>query len=135
MNKIIKLLPLLVIVCIAFPANAKKQEKTITLEDNSQVLGKWKIYAESPTKKKRDRKEVNIQWDFKNNGIIHAIATDTRGRTGQTSINIKYSIKNGMINKQLTPGSQRMEDCKVTKLDDNDMTLHCKFLYFYMKKI
>ncbi len=134
MNKIIKLLPLLAIVFTSFPANAKKPEKTIALEDNSQILGKWKIYAESPTRKKKDRKNVNIQWDFQSNGTLHATATDTRGRTGQTSISITYSIENGMIKKQVMPGSQRTENCKVTKLEDDDMTLHCQFLYFYMKK-
>jgi len=134
MKKIIKLLPLLAIVFIALPANAKKQEKTIALEDNSQILGKWSIYAESPTRKKRDRKEVTIQWEFKNNGIIHAIATDTRGRTGMTNINIKYSIENGVIRKQAIAGGSRYENCKVTKLEGDDMTLHCPFLYFYMKK-
>ncbi len=134
MKKIITLLPLLIISLIAFPVNAKKPEKKIELEDNSQILGKWKIYAESPTRKKKDRKNVNIQWEFKNNGMIHAIATDTRGRTGQTSINIKYSIEDGFIKKQVMPGSQRTENCKVTKLEGDDMTLHCQFLYFYMKK-
>lgn len=134
MKKIITLLPLLAIVFIAFPVNAKKAEKYIELEDNSQILGKWKIYAESPSRKKRDRKDVNIQWEFKNNGIIHAIATDTRGRTGETSINIKYSIENGAIKKQAIAGGSRYESCKVTKLEGDDMTLKCPFLYFYMKK-
>jgi len=134
MNKTIKLLSLLAIICIAFPANAKKPEQIIELEDNSKILGTWKIYAESATRKKRNRKDVNIQWTFKNNGIIHAVANDTRGRTRETSIDIKYSIENGFIKKQVTPGSQRTENCKVIKLEGDDMTLHCKFLYFYMKK-
>lgn len=134
MKKIIKLIPLLAIVFIALPVHAKKQEQTIKLEDNSKILGKWAIYAESPTKKKKDRKAVNIQWDFQNNGMIHAVATDTRGRTGQTSINIQYSIENGFIKKQASPGSQRFENCKVTELEGDNMTLHCQFLYFYMKK-
>jgi len=134
MNKIIKLLALLTIVFATFPIQAKKPEAKIELKDNAQLLGKWKIYAESPTRRKKDRKQVNIQWDFKNNGIIHAKATDTRGRTGQTSINIKYSIENGFIKKQVSPGTQRTEHCKVTKLEGDNMTLHCKFLYFYMKR-
>jgi len=134
MKKIIKLLPLLAIVFISLPADAKKQDKIIALEDNSQILGTWKIYAESATRKKKDRKEVDIQWEFRNDGIIHAEATDTRGRTGKTSINIKYSIENGAIRKQAIAGSSRYENCKVTKLEGSDMTLKCPFLYFYMKK-
>jgi len=134
MKKIITLLPLLAIVFIAFPVNAKKADKFIELEDNSQLLGTWKIYAESATRKKKDRKEVDIQWEFKNNGIIHAEATDTRGRTGKTSIDIKYSIENGAIKKQAIAGGSRYESCKVTKLEGSDMTLKCPFLYFYMKK-
>jgi len=134
MKKTIKLLPLLALVFIALPVHAKKAEQIIKLEDNSQILGTWKIYAESPSRKKRDRKEVNIQWEFKNNGIIHAIATDTRGRTGMTSIDIKYSIENGAIKKQAIAGGSRYESCKVTKLEGSDMTLKCPFLYFYMKK-
>ena len=44
MKKIIKLLSLAILL-FASSANA---EKTIPLEDNSLILGEWKLYAETP---------------------------------------------------------------------------------------
>lgn len=131
MKKTIKLL-LLSTVFVAFSASAK--EKTIELEDNSRILGKWKITAEAAAKHKT-KTPLNINWDFQKDGILHTWAKDTRNRTGAMSINVKYSIEDGVIKKQSSPGREKYETCKVTDLDEKEMILHCKYLYFFMERI
>ena len=133
MKKKIKLL-LLATVFTAFAANAKEKEKIIELENESAILGKWSLYAETAALHK-EKKAVKIEWDFKKNGILETSAEDTRGRTRKMSINVTYSIENGVIKKQIQPGRQKYEYCKVIKLEGKDMTLHCKYLYFLLKKI
>jgi hypothetical protein len=132
MKKTINIL-LLAAVFTAFAANAKEKEKIIELEDASAILGKWDLYAETAALHK-EKKEVKIQWDFKKNGILETSAEDTRGRTRKMSINVTYSIENGVIKKQIQPGRQKFEYCKVIKLEGKDMTLHCKYLYFLLRK-
>lgn len=133
MKKTIKLI-LLAAVFTAFAANtnAKEKEKHIEIEE-SQILGKWDLYAETAALHK-EKKEVNIQWDFQGKGVLHTSAKDTRNRTGTMSINVEYSIEDGMIKKQMAPGRSKYEYCKVIKLEGKDMTLHCKYLYFLLRK-
>ncbi|NOQ36773.1 MAG: hypothetical protein GQ569_12915 [Methylococcaceae bacterium] len=131
MKKITKLLPLLAVLMGASVAQAA--ETTIELKDNSPILGKWEIYAEAAAMHK-EKKKVNIEWDFRKNGVLHATAKDARARTGTTAIKISYSIKEGAIEKQTAPGRSKYETCRVTKLEGSEMILHCKYLYFFMKK-
>lgn len=130
MKKTIQFL-LLASVFIAASANAK--EKTIALEDNSKILGKWDLTHEAAALHK-EKKKVNIQWDFKKGGVLNTAATDTRARTGAMSINVKYSIEDGAIRKQATPGREKYEMCRAVKLEEKEMILHCKYLYFFLKR-
>jgi len=130
MKKIINLL-LLATVFIASSVNAK--EKTIPLEDNSTILGKWKVTAEAAAMHKT-KTPLNIRWHFKNNGMLLTEATDTRNRTGAMSINVKYSIENGVIKKQSNPGREKYEMCSVVDQAEKSMTLHCKYLYFFLER-
>jgi len=130
MKKTIQLL-LLATAFFAFSANAK--EKTIQLEDNSSILGKWKLTAEAPAKHKA-KTPLSITWEFKQGGVLNTKATDARNRTGAMNINVKYSIEDGAIKKQFKPGIEKYEICRVTDQDAKSMILHCKFLYYFMER-
>jgi len=149
MRKIITSL-ILATAFIASPAQAKEQ--TIELTDNSSLLHKWKVIAESMSLRKQGT-EVDISWEFKKDGTLKTQATDSRARTGKMAINIKYSIEDGVIKKQSKPGSDKYETCSVVdpqgeylkiekrsgkklkiKIEDKHMILHCKYLYYYLEK-
>ena len=53
---------------------------------------------------------------------------------GIKAVNVKYSVEDGVIIKQIQPGRTKTERCKVIKLDDKDMTLHCKYLYYLLRR-
>lgn len=126
-KKNVGIIPLAVIF-LAFSANAE-----IKLKDNSEILGKWKVTAEA-ARLDGEKKEVNIEWDFTNDGILHTKATDTRGRTKEMNIEVKYYVENGAIFKEVSPGRGKYEACHVVEKKDNNMTLKCTFLYFFLTK-
>ena len=128
MKKTIKLF-LLATAFTAFNVNA---EETIKLEDNSKILGKWDMILETPALHKKGKKVEN-SWEFRNNGVLAAISRDPR-LDAKKEVKVKYSIEDGAIKKQLQPGREKYESCKVIKLDKKDMTLHCKFNYYIFKR-
>lgn len=113
----------------AFSAHAE-----VALKDNSEILGKWKLYAEA-TKLEGEQKPVTIEWDFKGNGVLKQTATDSVGRTKEMKIDIKYSVENGEIKKQTKPGKEKYESCKVIEKEGSKMILKCPFLYYFLTKI
>jgi hypothetical protein len=129
MKKIIKLLSL-ASVFMAFTAHA---EEIIKLEDNSRILGKWKIYAETPALHKV-KKEVDNDWHFKKNGTLTAISRDPR-IDAPKEVSVKYSIEDGVIRKQFQPGREKYENCSVVKLEGKDMIIHCSYNYYLMKRL
>lgn len=130
MKKTLQLL-LLATAFFAFSANAK--EKTIPIEDNSSILGDWRLTAEAAAIHKT-KTPLNIHWDFKKNGMLNTYAKDTRNRTGAMNINVKYFIEDGAIKKQIRPGMDKYETCSVVKREKKSMVLHCKYLYFFMER-
>ncbi|MFZ2169180.1 MAG: hypothetical protein WAW61_06025, partial [Methylococcaceae bacterium] len=108
MKRYVKILPLAMLF-FAFSANAE-----VVLKDDSEILGKWKLYAEA-TKLDGEQKPVTIEWEFKEDGVLKQTATDSVGRTGEMKIAIKYSIENGEIKKQTKPGQEKYESCKVVE--------------------
>ncbi|MGZ8095023.1 MAG: hypothetical protein ACXWTH_02855 [Methylosarcina sp.] len=126
-KRYIKIVPLAAIFC-ALSANAE-----IMLKDKSEILGKWNLYAEA-AKLDGEKKNVNIEWDFANDGILHTTATDSLGRTQEMKIAVKYSIEDGMIKKEIAPGRGKYESCKVVDKDDGKMTIKCTFQYFFLTK-
>ncbi|MEY4211523.1 MAG: hypothetical protein RLZ92_1904 [Pseudomonadota bacterium] len=105
----------------------------VTLQDNSKILGKWKVTAESMGLDK-EKKALNVTWDFQSNGTLMTIGEDTLGRTAQMDIPIKYSVENGVIKKQVTPGREKYEDCSVLEMEGSNMILKCKGLFFFMTR-
>ncbi|GAB4257070.1 MAG: hypothetical protein Kow0065_06130 [Methylomicrobium sp.] len=115
-------------IFIAFTANAD-----VALKDNSEIVGKWNLYAESP-KLDGEKKALNVEWEFKNDGILHTKAIDSVGRTQAFEVSLKYSVEDGVIKKQATPGREKYEMCTVVEKSNTDMTLKCKYLYFFLTK-
>ena len=130
MKKSSTLLPMLALVLSASFVHAAEDVK---LKDNSSILGKWNLYAEAPALHK-EKKGVNIIWNFKKDGTIMTSATDTRSRTGKMSIMLKYSVVDGAIKKQSTPGRDKYETCRVIEKKGKEMVLKCKYLYFFLKR-
>lgn len=128
MKKYVKILPVAAFL-FAFSAQAE-----VALKDNSEILGRWKLYAEA-TKLEGEQKPVTIEWDFKGNGILKQTATDSVGRTKEMKIDIKYSVENGEIKKQTKPGKEQYESCKVIEKEGSKMILKCPFLYYFLTKI
>ena len=128
MKKYVKILPLAAFF-LAFSANAD-----VDLKDNTEILGKWKLYAEA-TKLDGEQKNVTIEWDFKDNGVLKQTATDSVGRTKEMKIDIKYAIENGDIKKQTKPGQEKYESCSVVEKEGSKMILKCSFLYYFLTKI
>ena len=130
MKKTIKLLLLATMATVAFSASAK--DTVIKLEDNSRILGKWHLYAETAALHKK-KKMVQSNWHFGKNGILTSTSLDPR-LNAETDVKVKYSIENGVIKKQFQPGREKYEMCKVVKLEGKDMILHCKFNYYLFTK-
>lgn len=128
MKRYIKILPLAAFI-FAFSANAE-----VALKDNSEILGKWKLYAEAP-KLDGEKKTVTVEWDFKADGVLQTTATDSVGRTKEMKIAIKYAVENGEIKKQTVPGREKYESCKVIEKEGSNMVLKCTYLYFFLTKI
>lgn len=114
---------------VALAANAD-----VMLKDQSDIIGAWSVTAEA-TKLDGEKKLLNVQWEFRQDGVLQTKAIDTGGRTKSFEIPLKYSVEGGIIKKQSTPGREKYETCKVIEKDDSDMVLKCTFLYFFLTKI
>jgi uncharacterized protein (TIGR03066 family) len=113
-------------VLAAFSANAE-----IKLQDNSKLLGKWQVTHEALALD-REKKPLHVTWEFQKDGTLVTTGEDARSGIGEMNISIKYSVADGVIKKQLTPGREKYEDCSVVEMDGNAMTLKCKFLYLFL---
>jgi hypothetical protein len=114
---------------VALAANAD-----VMLKDQSEIIGAWNVTAEA-AKLDGDKKLLNVQWDFRTDGVLQTKAIDTGGRTKSFEIPLKYSVEGGMIKKQSTPGREKYESCKVIEKEGSDMIIKCTYLYFFLSKI
>jgi hypothetical protein len=128
MKKYVKILPLAALF-FAFSASAD-----VELKDSSEILGKWKVYAEAQ-KLDGEQKNLTMEWDFKADGILKQTATDSVGRTKEMKIDIKYYIENGDIKKQTKLGQEKYESCNVVEKDGSKMILKCQFMFYFLTKI
>jgi hypothetical protein len=124
-------LGILPVAAIFFALSAQAD---VVLKDESEILGKWKVTAEA-AKLDGEKKTVIVEWDFQSGGVLQTIATDAGGRTNEMHIPIKYRVENGVIKKQVSPGREKFEDCKVIEKNASEMILKCPFLYFFLTKI
>ncbi len=105
----------------------------IRLKDHSEIIGKWTVSAEA-AKLDGEKKQIQVEWDFGADGVLRTTATDSVGRTKEMNIAIKYSVENGEIKKQSTPGREKYETCKVVEKDGNNMVLKCAYLYYFLTR-
>ena len=117
-----------VVLLLSISVNAE-----VLLEDNSEILGKWTLYAEAAQLHK-EKVELFSVWDFTKQGVINTVSEDRFGRTKTLKIDLKYAVEGGVIKKQKSPGREKLETCKVITLDGKEMVLKCPFLYLFFKR-
>jgi len=105
----------------------------VKLADNSKLVGKWQVTAEALALD-REKKKLQVTWEFQKDGTLITTGEDARSGIGEMTIPIKYSVADGLIKKQVTPGREKYEDCAVVEMDEKDMILKCKFLYLFMTR-
>ncbi|WP_340123629.1 hypothetical protein [Methylobacter svalbardensis] len=127
MNRCVKILSL-VAIFFTLSANADVQ-----LKDNSEILGKWDLHDEAVTLTGQ-KKAITQEWDFRADGILMSTASDVSGRISALKIPIKYSVENGEIKKQVAPGREKYESCKVIEKEGSNMILKCAYFFFLTKK-
>jgi len=130
MKKFLKLLPLAALLAIS---SVSAKSKVILLEDNTPILGKWTVYAETAALHKIDNKKLKNKWIFHKDGTLSSFGFDSR-LNGFVEVKVKYDIIDGLIHKQIQPSSPKFEVCKVVKLKDDKMTLKCKYLFYLLKR-
>ncbi len=96
----------------------------------TDLLGQWKVWAESGGKDK-EKKMIDNLWEFKEGNILHTVSKDPR--TSTLDVTVTFEVENGVIKKQKRPGGP-VESCKVEK-EGNEMTVVCSGLYLFMKKV
>lgn len=126
--KTITTLSSLLLALAAFSAQAE-----VKLEDNSKLLGKWQVTHEALALD-REKKPLQVTWEFLKDGTLKTTGEDARSGIGEMSIDIKYSVADGVIKKQITPGREKYEDCSVVEMGDRNMVLKCKFIYLFMTR-
>lgn len=105
----------------------------VPLKDNSELLGKWALTAES-IKIDGDKKIVDSSWEFKDDGTLVSVATDSLGRTKEMTVAVKYTVEDGLIKKQLSPGREKYESCSVVQKTGADMVIRCTNLFLFLTK-
>ncbi|AMK76702.1 MULTISPECIES: hypothetical protein [Methylomonas] len=105
----------------------------VKLQDNSKLLGKWQVTHEALALD-REKKPLQVTWEFQKDGTLVTTGEDARSGIGEMTIPIKYSVADGVIKKQITPGREKYEDCAVVEMDDKNVVLKCKFLYLFMTR-
>ncbi len=105
----------------------------VSLQDSSEILGHWTVTAES-LKLDGEKKLIKSVWEFKNDGTLVSISTDSLGRTKEMTVAVKYSVEDGVIKKQLSPGREKYESCSVAKREGSEMVLKCTNLFLFLTK-
>lgn len=105
----------------------------VVLKDSSEILGNWIVTAES-LKIDGEKKLIKSAWNFKNDGTLTAVSTDSLGRTKEMTVVVKYTVEDGVIKKQLSPGREKYETCSVAQQAGNDMVLKCTNLFLFLTK-
>lgn len=123
----VKYLPLIA-VFFAWSAHAD-----VVLKDNSEILGKWSVNAEA-LKIDGEKKTIVSAWEFKNDGTLLSVSTDSLGRTKEMSVSVKYTVEEGVIKKQLSPGREKYESCSVVQKEGTSMILKCTNLFLFLTK-
>jgi hypothetical protein len=113
--------------------NAANAEVKLTEND---ILGGWQINSESINSDGSNAKELKSVWTFRPDGTMEGSSEDTNAhaRISQIKATVKYSIEEGKIVKQASPGRSKLETCTAVEKNNNTMTLECNHIYFFMTK-
>jgi hypothetical protein len=103
----------------------------VELKDGSAIMGKWVVSHESLGIDK-EKKALKVTWEFTPAGVLKTVADDIR--TNEMKIDVKYSVENGAIKKQIAPGREKYEECKAVEMAGNSMVLRCGSLYLFMHR-
>jgi hypothetical protein len=108
-------------------------EVKLTQQD---ILGEWKIDYESINADGTDPKELNSVWTFRNDGTMEGVSLDTNkhARIAEFRALVKYTIEDGKLNKQTSPGRSKFDLCVALEKNGPKMTLECNHIYFFMTK-
>lgn len=109
-------------------------EVKLTMAD---VVGKWTIDAEALTEDgKKGFKELNSVWTFRDDGSMEAYSSDSNkhARVAEFRATVKFTIEDGKLNKQASPGRSKFDLCVAVEKNGNKMTLECNHIYFFMTK-
>lgn len=125
-----KILPALFLLTCAFAAQA---EIKLTQAD---LIGTWQIDAEAISLDGRGRKELNSTWTFKQDGTMEGLSADTNqhARLSQFRASLNYSVVDGKIEKQVSPGRSKMQTCAAIEKTGKTMVLECDSIFFFMTK-
>ena len=125
-----KALPIFLLSAFALTAHA---EVKLTQQD---VLGAWNIESESINADNSGAKELNAVWTFRQDGTMEGYSSDTNAhaRVSEFRATLNYSIVDGKIQKQVSPGRSKMQDCTAVEKNGNKMFLNCNGIYFTMTK-
>ncbi len=126
-NKVIKTLPF---VALLFATSVSAE---VLLKDNSELIGKWVLESES-LKIDGEKKFVTSEWEFRADGTLQSTATDSLGRTKEMVVVVKYTVEDGLLKKQLSPGREKYESCSVVEKAGNHMVLKCTNLFLFFNK-
>ena len=117
-----------VVLLFSISANAE-----VYLDDNSKILGTWKLYAEAADLHK-EKVEMFSVWNFRKDGVIHTESEDRFGRTKTLKIDLKYAVENGKVMKQKNPGRSKMDSCSIVEMEGSNMIMKCPFVYLFFKR-
>lgn len=125
-----KILSVFLLLTAAYTAQA---EVKLTQGD---LLGTWQIDAEAISLDGRGRKELNSTWTFKADGTMEGLSADTNqhARLSQFRAQLNYSVVDGKIEKQVSPGRSKMQTCTAIEKVGSKMTLECDSIFFFMTK-
>lgn len=127
MKHYVKSLPLIAVFLSTFAY------ADVALKDNSEIVGHWSVVAES-LKLDGEKKFIKSSWEFKNDGTLISVSTDSLGRTKEMTVTVKYTVEDGVIKKQLSPGREKYESCSVAQKEGSDMVLKCTNLFLFLTK-
>lgn len=119
-------------LCMAF-VSAANADVALTQAD---ILGRWKIDAESFHRNGSGAKPLDTEWVFNQDGTMIGTSADTAANASikNFSATLHYSVENGMLKKQIAPGRDKYETCAAIEKDGAKMVLKCKSVYFFMTK-
>lgn len=123
----VKCLPLVTLLFATF-AHAD-----VVLKDSSEILGEWTVTAEA-LKIDGEKKAIKSAWEFKSDGTLVSVSTDSLGRTKEMTVAVKYAVEDGVIKKQLSPGREKYESCSVVQKAGSDMVIRCTNLFLFLTK-